>query len=395
MKDMLADSVDENELCKIDSQTNKDETDMENDIARFLNPAFTQIVEGKENEGLYQGWPGDDRICDIADKFGGLLIYAATVCRFLGGLKPSKVILESRLQKIFDGKVSGRSPQASLVAIYSRIQSAMMEGLDVDEEEDIISRFRLVVGSIIIVLGPPTFEILSKLIEIPESDIRGDLKGLHSVLFFKNSPMSTIQLLHLTFRDYLLDERRLPIAWSSDSKVIAFPDYSHMTIWNFSKEVLAQSLDATSLELLALAFSPGDQLLAAMANFGTLLLFQPGSSGDTKYYKIADWSPQVKPTMRDFEPPVLEFSKDGKTIQTGYGRIDVRIFKGELNHSDDLSLYIDGAWILRGRQRVMMIPHEYRVSCAFAADDTLFMGFESGGSGSITFDGTRKITHGG
>lgn len=130
-------------------------------------------------------------------------------------------------------------------------------------------------------------------------------------------------------------------------------------------------MQASDREPFALAFSPGDQLLASMDYGLSIRLFQIGSGGDLKYSETGRWSPRPIPMLRAFESPVCEFSKDGKTIWTVFGRIDVRTIKGETNHSNDLGLYIDDGWIIRGRQRVLMIPREFRVSCAFAADDTI------------------------
>jgi hypothetical protein len=74
--------------------------------------------------------------------------------------------------------------------------------------DTVIDRFRLIVGTIITLLNPLPKASLAKLINLPISNINGILDYLHSVLNIPSDAESPIQLFHLSFHDFLVDQEQ-------------------------------------------------------------------------------------------------------------------------------------------------------------------------------------------
>ncbi|KAJ6011356.1 hypothetical protein N7451_002768 [Penicillium sp. IBT 35674x] len=183
----------------------RDKSAPKDDITKFLEHEIAIIAR---RQMLTAGWPGESKIQELAWKADGLFIYAATACRFLGDRRLTKERLKSRLDLLLDGKVVERSPQKGLDDIYSRILQFSVVGDAIEEEKaDIRDRFQVTVGAIVMLFEPLSANALSNMLSIPESTIRETLQSLLSVLSVseKDTP---IRLLHLSFRDFLLDPQR-------------------------------------------------------------------------------------------------------------------------------------------------------------------------------------------
>lgn len=70
------------------------------------------------------------------------------------------------------------------------------------------TEFREIVGSIVVLKSPLSIFSLTQLLGIPEVDIRCRLDSLHSILSIPVDETMPIKLLHLSFRDFLLDPKK-------------------------------------------------------------------------------------------------------------------------------------------------------------------------------------------
>ncbi|WEW56389.1 hypothetical protein PRK78_001832 [Emydomyces testavorans] len=198
--------VHEDELHKISIIAPADRNGLKDDITKFVEHELAKIAR---SHNLAAGWPGETKIRELACKADGLFIFAATACRFLAGARLTKSRIEVRLNMVFDGRVTESSPQESLDGIYSRILQFSLIGNAVDEEKDeIYSMFKLIVGSIILLIEPLSTSALSSLLSSSRSTIEETLEALSSLLSMGTTETSTVQLLHLSFRDFLLDQQR-------------------------------------------------------------------------------------------------------------------------------------------------------------------------------------------
>lgn len=177
---------------------------VEHDILHFLRHEFGEIANGLDG---YEDWPGEEKIQIIAQKADGLFIYAATVCRFVAGQGyPSRNLLKLLPTDVsptaaLDKPRADISPLRALDEMYTKI-------LELSIHRHETKLFKQIVGSIIVLSDPISVCTLTKLLDAAPSDIGDTLGPLHSVLNISRDDTSPIRLLHLSFRDFLIDNER-------------------------------------------------------------------------------------------------------------------------------------------------------------------------------------------
>jgi hypothetical protein len=172
------------------------------DIARFLTYELRKIRKN---------WPSKQDIDILAKRADCLFIYAATVCRFIAQSQRP----ERRLSQLLSDDTVGASPLRALDRIYTNIlehsilRNTGKDDSDYDEDsEDQIRLFKDIVGSIAVLFDPLSVSTLTKLLAVVPADMGDTLDPLHSVLNSSRDDTSPIRLLHLSFRDFLLDKER-------------------------------------------------------------------------------------------------------------------------------------------------------------------------------------------
>jgi hypothetical protein len=175
------------------------------DIFVFIQREFAEI---RNNRCIPGEWPDKSSLDVLVEKADGLFIYAATICRFIGqkGCNPRK-----RLTVVLEGSMKTGSPTKELDSIYTKIlQNAIIavEGHEPEEEEGPLQQFRRIVGSIVILFDALTANALAQLLDTDLWEVVEMLGSLSSVMSHSESQGSHIRLLHPSFRDFLLDNRR-------------------------------------------------------------------------------------------------------------------------------------------------------------------------------------------
>lgn len=177
---------------------------VQHDIAVFLKHALKKIGE---NSRLPSNWFTEQDILDLTEKADRLFIYAATACRFVGD---PKWVPEDRLQMLLQKtKNTSVSPERELDQMYTTILQHSVVGECNGQEKDILcGRFIKIVGSIVTMFDTLSASSLGHLLSVPDRMIDVTLAALHSVLDIPEGREGIIRLLHPSFRDFLLDERR-------------------------------------------------------------------------------------------------------------------------------------------------------------------------------------------
>lgn len=172
---------------------------IEHDIALFLEHELKLV---SEQRSLPQGWPSKDQIQALVEMAIPLFIFAATVCRYIGDKRDNpKKRLEIFLQYQTANQVS------RLDRTYLPILNQLFDDEDMLDKERRTGEFREVVGSIVVLESPLSIASLANLLNIPKEDISCRLDLLHSVLNIPADKDMPVRLLHLSFRDFLLDTR--------------------------------------------------------------------------------------------------------------------------------------------------------------------------------------------
>ncbi|KAL2845461.1 hypothetical protein BJY01DRAFT_247722 [Aspergillus pseudoustus] len=166
------------------------------DISLFLKYAISDIQEAR---GLSANWPGDLAMQILLDKTVPLFISAVILCRFIkDAFNP-----RDRLRRLLADESSYVSEMAKT---YLPVLKQLLSEKDEKETVIVLQQFREVVGPIIMLATPLSVNALSGLLAIDVDDIKPRLDWLHSVLSVPEDCELPVRLIHLSFRDFLLDE---------------------------------------------------------------------------------------------------------------------------------------------------------------------------------------------
>ena len=204
---------------------------IEHDITLYFETKFAQL---RQERSFPPDWPGDESIRILIERAVPLFIAAATVCRFIGDVNwnPRK-----RLQAI----LKDQSPYISKMGTtYLPVLKQLLVRQDKWETRELIEDFKKIVGAIIVLATPLSANALGRLLDKEPEDIRYRLARLHSVLNISDDLDAPVRLLHLSFRDFLLDSKTKEEAESEqfwiDEKAV------HQTLTDRCLKVMQQCL---------------------------------------------------------------------------------------------------------------------------------------------------------
>ncbi|KAE8410476.1 hypothetical protein BDV36DRAFT_289565 [Aspergillus pseudocaelatus] len=177
---------------------------IEHDISIFLRQRLNEI---RDNYELPQDWPGDENFKALVDKAVPLFIYAATIYRFINcdGELP-----DARLQAILSSRSSNGiekidSEYSKLTDIYFPVLEHIVLQKKPKELEAWMDDYRRIVGAIVLLFSPLSSVSLAKLICFDKVKVQSRLSSLQSVVSVPKDHEAPIQLLHLSFREFLVD----------------------------------------------------------------------------------------------------------------------------------------------------------------------------------------------
>ncbi|KAF1978793.1 hypothetical protein BU23DRAFT_524319 [Bimuria novae-zelandiae CBS 107.79] len=153
----------------------------------------------REERSLSSGWPRKDQVEALVEQAVPLFIFAATACRYIADRRdnPKKrldIILGYRKAKV-----------SKLDATYLPILNQLFHEEDEEDKERWACEFREIVGSIVVLETPLSTASLARLLHISKDDISCRLDSLHSVLSIPDRDDMPVRLLHLSFREFLVD----------------------------------------------------------------------------------------------------------------------------------------------------------------------------------------------
>jgi hypothetical protein len=172
---------------------------IERDIRLFLEHELGAI---RRERMLSSDWPAIHEILALVELAVPLFIYAATVCRYIGTKAGDP---EEYLKKVL------QYPKAAFSQL-DRTYLPVLDQLLVEQEErdreDWLHAFRRVIGSIVLLESPLSVGPLARLLQIPQKQVERRLDALHSVLSVPDNKDVPIRLLHLSFRDFLVNPQK-------------------------------------------------------------------------------------------------------------------------------------------------------------------------------------------
>ncbi|KAF2192301.1 hypothetical protein K469DRAFT_309124 [Zopfia rhizophila CBS 207.26] len=172
---------------------------IERDIAAFFEHELAKI---REERTLPLEWPGERSTQTLVRMAIPLFIFAATVCRFVG-----ETIGNPR-RRLNDILKYENEDVSKLDMTYLPILNPLFAIQGEREKEKLSREFQEIVGSIVILESPLSIISLAHLLNIPKEDVSCRLDSLHSVLNIPTNEDMPIRLLHLSFRDFLVDPQK-------------------------------------------------------------------------------------------------------------------------------------------------------------------------------------------
>ena len=246
----------------------QDET--ERDISAFLKHELGLV---SKERGLYPDWPNSKDLEKLVRKANGLFIYAATACRFIRdrNFRPRK-----QLSLLLKDNPSHNSQTAELDEMYMQVlRHSVLSECHPRDQPMVLERFRKVVGCIVILFKPLCVRNSFLLLqtgeggkeeeedggeeedeEEKEEEVRITLSPLGSVLDVSNLTEVAPQLLHPSFRDFLLNPERC-----TDSQFWVDGKKAHTDLTKSCLKVMSKSLrkDICNLRLPGIHTSEVDR----------------------------------------------------------------------------------------------------------------------------------------
>jgi len=210
---------------------------IEHDISSFLEAKFKIIRDdyngSHPDSSLSQDWPTEQTIRALTEMAIPLFIIAATMIRIVGD---SRWTPQKRLADVLKYRMNDQI--SKLDKTYLPVLDHLLDDLSDWERDDLTQEFQTVIGSIVILAEPLGASPLAKLLNIPKEIVDCQLNPMHSVLSIPLNPDSPIRLLHLSFREFLLDPSKQGTSpfWVDERK-------KHDAIADRCLEVMAKSLN--------------------------------------------------------------------------------------------------------------------------------------------------------
>ena len=178
---------------------------VDEDIILYLRTRLTEIRKTRRNCEFPEEWPNSYDINILCRKAGGLFIYASTVVKFVA----SEYHLPTERLDLIILRSQGAVHEGGIDILYTQILRLAFHGAELGEQE-VFSRFRNVVGAVLLVFHPLSRKDLSTLLINcgTPSHIFATLRFLHSLLNVPDSEDEPIRVFHKSFPDFLTDRTR-------------------------------------------------------------------------------------------------------------------------------------------------------------------------------------------
>ncbi|KAI1476944.1 hypothetical protein F4774DRAFT_420397 [Daldinia eschscholtzii] len=233
--ELLKDSYEQVELPKVELDSSN------NDITTFLENNLYQNENGNSS-GME--WLGRGDFDKLVQKSGGLFIYAATACKFLGGIDEPK-IAEKRLRMLLEGTPGSKSPESNLDDIYRAVLDSYTRDWTEDEKKG-GHLLKEILGLIAILFKPLPIYSLAEFTtsKYEEFKVKERLDSVRSIVEVPGDREVPVSLVHLSFHEFFMDKRRC-----ERTKFYVEPSIMHSHLLQRCLKIMSQQLHMDMCDL--------------------------------------------------------------------------------------------------------------------------------------------------
>ena len=178
---------------------------VDHDIKLFFKTQLADIAKTRSDSDFTQDWPNPLDVEILCKKAGGLFIYASTVVKFVSLAHRTPAEQLDRIISLPQN--TAHEGRAGVDLLYTQIlEQAAADVCAVEDDEEVYSRFKAVVGAVLLVFNPLSVRALSDLLKMTNSS--ATLRSLHSLLLIPDVPDDPIRIFHKSFPDFLIDPGR-------------------------------------------------------------------------------------------------------------------------------------------------------------------------------------------
>ena len=271
---------------------------VQNDIKLFLKTQLANIIKNRSNCDFAGDWPSARDIDILCKKAAGFFIYASTVVKFVGSQHHQP---DERLALVVshpqDTSLEGKS---GIDLLYAKILEQAYHDVDINDHE-FYSRFKSVVGAVILVFHPLSIKTLSELLGNcgTPSRISSALGALNSLLLVPENAEDPVCILHRSFPNFLTNPERC-----KDNRFLVNPTVHH-------SEILLSCLDLMKRKLKKNICHLDDH--AVLKEVEDLSTRTKTYIGDALEYACCSWAkhllglPNNNPNIKEVQGLVDEF----------------------------------------------------------------------------------------
>ena len=176
---------------------------VDGDIRLFFRTQLSDIAKTRSDCDFTQDWPGSSTINALCEKAGEFFIYASTVIKFVSS--KSRMPAEQLDQITSLPRNTTYEGRSGIDLLYTQVLEQAVDDVGAEDDDKIYSRFRTVVGAVMLVFNPLSAWTLSDLLGV--STISTTLRSLHSLLLVTEDTEDPIRTFHKSFPDFLTDPK--------------------------------------------------------------------------------------------------------------------------------------------------------------------------------------------
>lgn len=214
---------------------------IDSDLGLYYRYQLSRIKTGKS---LDEDLLSQNMIDHLVERSHGLFIHAATVCRFVQDGSYASV---SRLRQLLESERCATAEQ-ELDRIYTTVLEysfvSVTSKLTDREAELAHALFKHIIGSIVVIFDVMNSEDLAELLGETLENVHITLSALHSVIDVPDDHQKPIRILHPSFREFLLDQRRC-----LDSTYSIVPHQAHNHLVTRCFDILMSLLRRNPLQI--------------------------------------------------------------------------------------------------------------------------------------------------